>query len=69
MKADVALRLGIEHMELNEKIEKLENFIETNMFESLTEENQFLLVSQLNAMREYEHILARRMKINGIRVE
>lgn len=69
MKADVALRLGIEHMELSEKLEKLEKFIGSDGFNALTEENQFLLKAQADAMILYHRILARRIEINGIRVE
>lgn len=69
MKADVALRLGTEQLELGEKIEKLEKFIDSDEFKELTEENQFLLIAQVDAMILYHNILKRRVIINGIRVE
>lgn len=69
MEADVALRLGTEQLELGEKIEKLERFIGSDEFKELTEENQFLLKAQVNAMIMYYNILKRRVIINGIRVE
>lgn len=69
MEADVALRLGTEQLELGEKIEKLERFIGSDEFKELTEENQFLLKAQVNAMIMYYNILKRRIIINGIRVE
>lgn len=69
MEADVALRLGTEQLELGEKIEKLERFIDSDEFKELTEENQFLLIAQVNAMIMYYNILTRRVIINGIRVD
>lgn len=69
MEADVALRLGIEHMELGEKLERLDKFIGSEGFKELTEENQFLLNAQADAMILYRMILARRIVINRIRVE
>jgi len=55
-------RLDNEHSELNEKVEKLEDFIENNpIFKTVGEMQRVLLVTQLNAMKLYLYTLDERI--------
>ena len=55
-------RLNNEHSELNEKVEKLEDFIENNpTFKTVGEMQRVLLVTQLNAMKLYLYTLDERI--------
>jgi hypothetical protein len=55
-------RLDDEHSELNEKVEKLEDFIENNpVFKTVGEMQRVLLVTQLNAMKLYLYTLNERI--------
>jgi len=57
-------RLVEEHAALNEKIEKLSNFIEqSEIFKGLSTEHQDLLKLQLFHMIEYQQILIQRIKL------
>lgn len=57
-------RLVEEHAALNEKIEKLSNFIEqSEIFKGLSTEHQDLLKKQLHHMIEYQQILIQRIKL------
>lgn len=60
-------RLMQEYVELNERTEKLEEFILKNSkFESLETEIQTSMLAQKEAMKEYRHSLKHRMKLLGI---
>lgn len=60
-------RLIQEYVELDERIEKLEEFILKNpKFESLETEIQTSMLAQKEAMKEYRHSLKHRMKLLGI---
>lgn len=60
-------RLMQEYVELNERTEKLEEFILKNpKFESLETEIQTSMLAQKEAMKEYRHSLKHRMKLLGI---
>lgn len=55
-------RLNDEQVELKEKVEKLEDFIENNpVFETVSEMQRVLLVTQLNAMKLYLYTLDERI--------
>jgi len=55
-------RLRVEHDELNQKIEKLNDFIEVNpKFKEVGEIQEILLINQLNAMQMYSYALSRRI--------
>lgn len=57
-------RVVTEKKELDEKLDKLKAFIETNpIFKTLPQTEQLLLNRQYDAMAEYSHILGQR--ING----
>lgn len=60
---DFQKRLIIEHQELNDKIGKLYDFLQSKSFMNLSEEEQTLLDVQYNAMRTYGFVLAERLKI------
>lgn len=57
-------RLKIEEGELLEKLEKLSEFIDSEGFDNLDEENKSLLLIQVNTMAVYHEILTRRITIN-----
>lgn len=60
-------RLIQEYVELNERTEKLEEFILKNpKFESLETEIQTSMLAQKEAMKTYRHVLKHRMKLLGI---
>lgn len=60
-------RLMQEYVELNERTEKLEEFILKNpKFESLETEIRTSMLAQKEAMKEYRHSLKYRMKLLGI---
>lgn len=59
-------RLKVEQTELQEKEEKLNDYIENNShFQTLTDENKMLLKDQLVYMEKYNLILKERIKINS----
>lgn len=63
-------RLIQEYVELDERTEKLEEFILKNpKFESLETEIQTSMLAQKEAMKEYRHSLKHRMKLLGITPE
>lgn len=57
-------RLKVEEGELLEKLEKLSEFIYSEGFDNLDEENKSLLLMQVNTMGAYHEILIRRITIN-----
>lgn len=64
------VRLIQEYVELDERTEKLEEFILKNpKFESLETEVQTSMLAQREAMKEYRHSLKHRMKLLGITPE
>ena len=55
-------RLNDEHSGLNEKVDKLEDFIKNNpVFKTVGEMQRVLLVTQLNAMKLYLYTLDERI--------
>lgn len=62
---DFVKRLIIERDELNTKWEKLRDFIATNKYDNLDNENKMLLSTQFNIMGAYLCILERRIDINN----
>lgn len=60
---DFKKRLIVERDELEDKIAKLESFIESPRFESLDKRNGELLIAQRDAMRAYSVILNVRISI------
>ena len=61
-------RMLIERSELQEKIAKLDKFIDSNKFSELSVVKQDLLVSQYNAMLTYLGILEMRLKFEGVQL-
>ena len=62
---DFVKRLIVEKNELNTKWEKLRDFISTNKYDNLDNENKLLLSAQFNIMGAYLCILERRIDINS----
>lgn len=57
-------RMADEQGELEERLEKLSAFIESNpVFKTLSETDQYLLLAQLTAMATYSNILNLRIKL------
>lgn len=61
---DYLKRLVDEHKELNEKISKLYDFLNSEKFIELSEEEQVLLDAQYHAMQTYGFVIAERLKIH-----
>jgi len=59
-------RAVVEKNELNEKIEKLETFVDGEIASELSEEEQDCLSEQLSAMMEYSTALQNRINLWGI---
>ena len=57
-------RLKKELIELEDKLYKLDDFIDTIGYEELEELEQHLLVLQLSTMKQYRHILS--IRITGL---
>ena len=55
-------RMVTEHKELQERVVKLSNFINTDMFKTLEEDEQNDMKEQLRAMIMYRTALERRMR-------
>lgn len=58
---DWQVRVIVEAFELGDKVEKLNNFIKSDKFDILPDEQGELLLSQLGAMQEYEKVLIERI--------
>lgn len=57
-------RVVVEKRELDEKLDKLKLFIETNsIFKTLPEDEQHRLNRQFDVMAEYSNILAQRIAV------
>ena len=56
-------RIIQEAKELEERIEKLSKFLGTDMFHSLLDEHQTLLLKQNTVMQSYRDILRRRLQL------
>ncbi|MBB1150264.1 hypothetical protein H4K35_09000 [Myroides sp. NP-2] len=62
--SDFKTRLKEEHEQLNDRVVKLQNYIESNdHFKTLDNENQSLLIIQLSSMKTYKETLDRRISI------
>ena len=61
-------RMIAERSELQEKITKLDTFIDGDKFRELSIVKQDLLVSQYNAMLTYLGILEMRLKFEGVKL-
>ena len=59
---DFQQRVVDEHTDLENKIEKLDTFLESDLFDSVSPEEQHLLVQQLYVMELYSDILSSRIK-------
>lgn len=57
-------KLKNESEDLQEKIIKLENFMQSKEFQDLNNGNRFLLYEQLRHMKNYNEILRIRISIN-----
>ena len=62
---DYLKRMLVEQKELKEKVAKLEMFIDSYKFRSLTQDNQKLLKKQLSYMLGYLNTLTERIVLNG----
>ena len=56
-------RLKNEALELNNRIEKLHNFLNSDKFIELTDYHQKLLVLQFNYMSDYSNVLSIRLEL------
>ena len=62
-------RMVNEYKELNDKVEKLDNFIYSNpLFDKLDKKEKFLQIQQLTGMRVYLTALISRLEHQGINV-
>ncbi len=62
-------RMANEYKELNDKVEKLDNFIYSNpLFDKLDKKEKFLQIQQLTGMRVYLTSLISRLEHQGINV-
>ena len=62
-------RMVNEFKELNDKVEKLDNFIYSNpLFDKLDKKEKFLQIQQLTGMRVYLTSLISRLEHQGINV-
>lgn len=62
-------RMVNEYKELNDKVEKLDNFIYSNqLFDKLDKKEKFLQIQQLTGMRVYLTSLISRLEHQGINV-
>ena len=61
--SDFKTRLTTEQEELLSKMVKLEEFIKSNEYETIEENQQILLVIQFNAMRTYNAVLVSRIAL------
>ena len=60
---ELYLKLEDEFQELNQKMIKLKDFIDSNKYLALSDESQSLLFIQYEAMRTYGSCLVSRMKL------
>lgn len=58
-------RLKEEEKELASKAIKLQEFMNTDAFQELSDGNQYLLTKQLEVMTEYINILGTRIELNN----
>lgn len=58
-------RMISEHLDLQVRCTKLNEFLHSSKYLELDDENRALLNAQYNAMMAYQFILKRRIKING----
>lgn len=61
-------RMLMERVELKEKIDRLDMFIDGDKYKELPDYKQDLLVSQYNAMLTYLGILEMRLKVEGVKL-
>lgn len=65
MQFDFVQRMLVEYEDLQDKLVKLDAFINSDKFKELDDENRSLLNAQYHTMYTYKVILSRRIKING----
>ena len=58
--------MALEYKELSERCAKLDAFLQTATYESLSEDERFLLTEQYEAMRNYLNILGKRCHAEGV---
>jgi hypothetical protein len=61
--SDFKTRVIEEKAKLDEKIEKLEAFLNSDRIDSVSVNHQYLLSMQLLAMQQYTHILDMRLQL------
>jgi hypothetical protein len=61
--SDFKSRLILEKSELDQKIDKLNQFIQSENFSKVSYLQQSLMVEQIQSMRNYSHTLERRLSI------
>ena len=59
--SDFKSRVVLEKSELDQKIDKLDQFIQSENFSKVNQSQQELLILQIKAMRKYSEILGRRL--------
>ena len=64
--ADYKDRMALEHYELNERVNKLGGFFQTDAYGDLNDKQKALLEAQHKAMTEYRKVLEERIKLEGI---
>ena len=64
--ADYKDRMALEHYELNERVNKLGGFFQTDAYGNLNDKQKALLEAQHKAMTEYRKVLEERIKLEGI---
>jgi hypothetical protein len=62
--SDFLARLDQEELELNNKIIKLHQYVNSDFFPVLSDASQYLLKKQLEIMTEYSNILNVRIEFN-----
>jgi hypothetical protein len=60
--SDFKTRLLEERDQLQEKVEKLDKFLDSSMYETISERQQVLLVDQLESMEDYLYYLNERIE-------
>ncbi len=58
-------RIVVELQQLDEKAEKLGEFVKSEKFHSLTPDMQSLMVEQYEVMKQYSVILGKRLELLG----
>ena len=65
MQKDYLERMKSEETELSSKLEKIEKFFHTEIYEGLSKQKQNLLCAQYGAMIAYQRILFERIRVEN----